>query len=106
LANFAIWDIDLTDDEVAALGTGRIHPFLIRPQNLRKFWPLFGNLSPEPSIVESFDMTLTGTAKGDHKELYHPDSPIIQTKGFVPPPGDAIGIQQLHIQQTMQKHRF
>lgn len=41
LCDVAIWNIDLNAREFAALAKG-ISPFLIRPLNLRGYWPLWG----------------------------------------------------------------
>jgi hypothetical protein len=39
IAEAAIWDTSLTDDEVAVLGAG-YSPLFVRPQNLYWYWPL------------------------------------------------------------------
>ena len=57
IAEAAIWNIVLTDAEVAILALG-YSPLLIRPQNLVAYWPLIGRMSPEIDIVGGFDMVL------------------------------------------------
>lgn len=56
LAEFGMWDVQLTDDEVAALGKG-FSCHLIRPGNLIKHIPLIRN---EQTLRDS-DVTETGT---------------------------------------------
>ena len=41
IAHVAIWDVALTDDEVASLAKG-ISPLLVRPASLIRYWPLRG----------------------------------------------------------------
>ena len=63
IGHVAIWNVDLTDQEVASLAAG-ISPLRIRPGNLiaptGAYWPINGQ-SPEPSIMGGFPMTVTGT---------------------------------------------
>lgn len=47
IAEVAIWSATLLPEEIAALSMG-MNPRLIRPQNLRVYWPLLGTGSPEP----------------------------------------------------------
>lgn len=74
LAEVGVWDVALSDDEVAALAKG-FCPLLIRPQSLIAYWPLFGNQSPEPDRWKNrYDLTLTGSpAKADHPRIYYPE---------------------------------
>lgn len=45
-AESAIWNIGLTPAEVLALSKG-MSPLLLRPQNLKAYWPMHGSASPE-----------------------------------------------------------
>lgn len=46
-AEAAIWDVALTDEEVASLSVG-VSPLLVRPQSLKGYWPMFaGHLARE-----------------------------------------------------------
>jgi hypothetical protein len=79
IAEAAIWNVVLTDEEVAALGKG-YSPRLIRPTALRGYWPIFGNASPEPDFWKNgFSMTIGGTlAKASHKSgLIYPVPPSV-----------------------------
>ena len=59
LAEIAIWNAALTDDEVLSLSKG-VSPLRVHPQNLVAYWPLYGNGSPEPNYVRnSTDLALT-----------------------------------------------
>lgn len=46
LCEIAIWDVALNDSELHALSRG-VSPLLIRPANLKGYWPIFGTGSPE-----------------------------------------------------------
>jgi len=67
LAEVACWSTNLTADEVAALAKG-ISPWLIRPNYLSAYWPLWGRHSPERSFVkEDYQMTLNNSpSTADH----------------------------------------
>ena len=71
IADAAIWNIVLTDDDVATLAKG-VSPRLVRPDRLVAYWPVIGNLSPEPDRWKNrFDLTIAGAvAKADHPRLY------------------------------------
>lgn len=60
IAEAAIWNVALSDAEVALLATG-IGPYAVQRANLVAYWPLLGQASPEPDKAGSFSMTLTGT---------------------------------------------
>lgn len=49
LAEIAIWDVSLSQDEFAALGKGAC-PLLIRRDHLKGYWPLLGVAYPEPDL--------------------------------------------------------
>jgi hypothetical protein len=57
IAEAAVWNIDLNDAEIAALGRG-FSPLLIRRQNLIAYWPMIGRASAEPDLVGGFTLTL------------------------------------------------
>ena len=57
LAEIGIWNIALSDAEIAILAEG-YSPLFIRPQSLIAYWSLWGNSSPEPDVVGGYDMTL------------------------------------------------
>jgi len=61
IAHVAIWNVALTDQEIAALARGT-SPLSIRPQNLVFFAPLDGRASPEIDYTRNGnDLTLTGS---------------------------------------------
>lgn len=68
IAEAGIWDVALTDDEVASLAKG-FSPLLIRPTSLVAYWPLIGKYSPEIDVVGGFGMTITSATVGDHSPL-------------------------------------
>lgn len=61
IAEAAMWNIALTDAEVAVLATG-ISPLAVHPANLVAYWPLIGKYSPEIDTVGGYGMTLTASA--------------------------------------------
>lgn len=72
IAEVGIWNVELTDAEIAILALG-YSPLLIRPQSLVAYWPLIGRTSPEIDIVGGYDMTLNnGPTTAAHPPiLYH-----------------------------------
>lgn len=67
IGEVGIWNVALTAPEIDALARG-VSPRLIRPGNLKGYWPVWGAASPEPDLSGSgFNMSLTGTpAQVDH----------------------------------------
>jgi hypothetical protein len=57
IAEAAIYNVALTDDEVAQLAKGA-SPLLVRPDALVAYWPLSGHDCPEQDLVGGFPMTL------------------------------------------------
>lgn len=61
IAEVAIWDVALVEaSEIPALAKG-ISPLLVRPQSLKGYWPIIGNVSPEPDLRNGNNATLTGS---------------------------------------------
>jgi concanavalin A-like lectin/glucanase superfamily protein len=61
IAECAIWDVPLNAAEIAALAEG-VNPLLIRPANLKGYWPLWGTGTPEPDYSGQANFaTTTGT---------------------------------------------
>lgn len=63
LARAAIWNVALSDADVAALYSRgmAVSPALVRPEGLVAWWDLIGKYSPEIDAVGGFDMTLTAS---------------------------------------------
>lgn len=57
LCEVAIWTVALTDTEVAMLAAG-VAPWMIHPEALLEYWPVFGAVSPEPGLIKSNNLTL------------------------------------------------
>lgn len=71
-AEAGLWDVALTDEEVAILADG-YSPLFVRPESLIGYWPLIGNYSPEIDLVGGRDLTLSGTpAKAAHCRVIYP----------------------------------
>lgn len=60
IAEAAIWNVALSDAEVALLATG-VGPYAVQRANLVAYWPLLGAESPEPDVVGTFAMSLVGS---------------------------------------------
>lgn len=67
IAEVAIWNVAISDNEMVALSRGQ-SPLRIRRSSLVHYWPLWGNHSPEiPAIRGSFEMTASGgPSRGNH----------------------------------------
>lgn len=76
IAEAGIWNIALTDAEVAILAAG-YSPLLVRPQNLVLYAPLIRDIQ---DTVGGLTLANTGTTVGDHCRVIHPASP--QTFGL------------------------
>ena len=76
-AEAALWDVGLSDDEMAALAKG-FSPLLVRPESLRSYWPILGAGAPEPNLVDSgANLTVTGSVpKADHPRIIMPREAI------------------------------
>ena len=59
IAHVAVWNVALTDDEVATLAEG-ISPLRVRRDALIAYWPI-GGQSAEPDIVGGLNLTVNGT---------------------------------------------
>jgi hypothetical protein len=70
MAEAAVWNAALTDDEVLALSRG-YSPRLVRPASLVAYWPLVGRYSPEIDLRGGFPLTIAGTmATADHCRVF------------------------------------
>ncbi|HMC88444.1 MAG TPA: LamG domain-containing protein [Gemmataceae bacterium] len=79
IAEAAVWNVVLTDAEIAALATG-VMPYRIRPASLKAYWPLWGLASPEVDLSGlKQNLTLTGTGQGNHATVT-PFTRKIQTR--------------------------
>lgn len=86
IAEAAIWKIKLTPSNALELAAG-YSPLLVRPDALVSYWPLYGNIDPEPDLVGGFNQTVNGTvAKGVPTRVIMPASPMIghNSGGAVP----------------------
>lgn len=69
IAECAIWNIALTDAEVAALATG-VSPRFIHPEALVFYAPLIGVYSPEVDFHGGATLTVTGATQADHTRVF------------------------------------
>jgi hypothetical protein len=87
IAHVAIWNIALSDGEVASLGAGA-NPLAIQAANLVAYWPLTD--SSLADVVSALTLTATGTTTDDA------DNPTVD-----PPPGSIIWPQYQHRHSTL-----
>lgn len=81
----AVWNVALTDAEIAALGK-RISPLLVRPASLIFYAPIIGRKSPEPDLIGGRNLTISGTmAQAEHAPMVYPSRPLWHM-GTPPPP--------------------
>lgn len=71
IAECAMWDVALTDAEIATLADG-FSPLFVRPESLLVYVPLIGNNSPETDIVTSTTWAVTEATKADHPRIIYP----------------------------------
>jgi hypothetical protein len=72
LAEFAVWDVALTDAEVALLATG-LSPLLVRPEELAMYVPILGKYSPEPDLIGgTAALTVNSAVVSAHPKIRYP----------------------------------
>ena len=64
IAHVAVWDVVLSDSEIATLAEG-ISPLRVRRGSLIAYWPVNGVHSPEIDIVGGLSLTINGTPSQD-----------------------------------------
>lgn len=76
IADAAIWDAVLTDDDARTYMAG-VSPLKIRPASLVAHWPIWGVGSPEPNVVDSArSLSIVGSlSKGNSPRLLMPQGP-------------------------------
>lgn len=75
IAEAAIWDVALTDAEIAMLAKGA-SPVMVRPASLVSYWPLIGRESPEPDRVGGYNLTLTNAPiAAAHPRIFYVPKP-------------------------------
>src|SRR3990172_9157932 len=77
IAEPAVWDVSLSDDEIALLAKG-FSPLFFRPQNLAAYWPLIA-LEDINDRIGGFNMTAVNTPiTADHMpKIIYPAPPFI-----------------------------
>jgi hypothetical protein len=77
IAEAAIWNAALSDEEVASLARGCC-PLKVRPASLVAWWPLAGRFDPEISFVDRtgrYELALFGTSAAEHPRVFGPGGP-------------------------------
>lgn len=79
IAEAGIWNIALSDVDIAALATG-VSPLRIHPEALLAYWPLIGNNSPENNLLSNAAaLSITGSLSA----AAHPRIIMPRKKGFI-----------------------
>ena len=98
----AIWNVALTQAEMEMLAAGA-SPLMIRPGNLVRYWPAYGDTSPEVELMNGSELTLTGSpGSTEDRSLILPSHEIIKPpkKGKIwvndSPSWDSGAVQQKH----------
>ncbi len=66
IAEVALWDVALTDNEGASLAAG-VSPYRVRSGNMVNHWPVYGRNSPEPDYIGGSDFSLLNApTQADH----------------------------------------
>lgn len=96
LAEVGVWNVALSDEEVASLATG-VSPLLVRPHALVSYVPVFGRASPEVDMVRADTLTVTGTAPvAPHPPIAFPTAPrIARIPAAAPGGGSVVGGRRL-----------
>lgn len=77
VAEAAIWNVALTESEIAALAAG-YSPLMIRPDALVAYWPVVGKNSPETDMVGEYNLALSGTPDTvEHPRIIRPSAKIL-----------------------------
>lgn len=88
IAEVGIWNVALTDADVASLAKG-YSPLLIRPEGLVTYVPLIRD--NDKDLIGGLSFSVNGTPEvSTHTRVFYPSSPIISsTGGGAPPAGGA-----------------
>jgi hypothetical protein len=71
ISHVALWDIALSDAEVALLLT--FPPSQVRPENLQEYWPLLNGQNPEPSFgLQGNSLAVTDCNTDDDNPILYP----------------------------------
>ncbi len=77
IAEVAVWDVELTDDEAVSLSKG-ISPLLIRPESLVSYRPLYGRGNTEIELISGNNqIARNGPTAAEHPPIYGIRSPFI-----------------------------
>jgi len=88
IAEAAIWNVALSDAEVASLAKG-YSPLFIQPTALVAYWPLIGHATTEIDSVGGFGLTVTGATKAAHPRIIYPSrSRLILPQAAAPAAGN------------------
>ncbi len=93
IAEVALWDVALSDDQVAGLSAG-ICPLMVEPQNLVNYWPLGGMYTADDAdkdrMTAGNHLTPVNTpSTADHPPIIYPGIPIVT----LPQPAAPVGGQ-------------
>lgn len=93
VAEFAVWNIALSDNDVARLALA-LDARLIHPEALVLRVPILGGYSPEIDLVGDLSLTVTGAVASDHPRIFRPHGISIGKPPAAPTPFDKVPWQQ------------
>ena len=76
IAEAAIWNIALSDAEVALLAKA-VSPLMVRPEALIFYTPIIGKYSPEIDLIGGLSLTVTGATAAPHPRIIYPPRPQV-----------------------------
>lgn len=77
VAECAIWDVELSSDEIKSLANG-VSPLLIRPNQLLFYTPLTERQSPSKDLIGGLSLTWRNTPQpANHPRIFMPKQAII-----------------------------
>lgn len=72
IAEAGVWSAALTDAEAEMLAAG-VPPYLVQPQSLVAYYPLYGAYSAEIDCIGRIELTVTGAVQAsDHPRVWRP----------------------------------
>lgn len=68
VAEVGYWSAALSDAEIVALAVGT-RPSGVRPEALVAYWPILGEVAPEPDTIGDAHLTVVGTTQAEHPPM-------------------------------------
>jgi hypothetical protein len=100
IAEAAIWNVALTDDEAAILAKG-ISPLSVRPVSLFGYWPLIGKYNPEIDRINGNSLSLANApVAAAHPRIFYLAKSFLSVYDINLPPNAPTALTALAISST------